>query len=169
MKKILVVVPLLALAAAFSGGVQATPLEEIHSLPVSRLEFSSLKLQVALDEIKDWPFPIEGSNVSFQVDPDQIEIRVAVKIPPDASFRTACGQTLARVRELLYVDADGNPRLGRSDMGSYFRGPWSGPLREAMLRQLDGTTRIRVDVVKRGTCKAALIKAPVTYAPIRPN
>jgi len=169
MKKTLVAVPLLALAAVFSGSVQATPLEEIHSLPVSRLEFSSLKLEVALDEIKDWPFPIEGANVSFQVDPDQIEIRVALTIAPKVSFRTACGQTVERVRKLLYVDADGNPRMGRSDMGSYFRGPWSGPLREAMLRQLDRTTRIRVDVVKRGTCKAALIKAPVTYEPIRPN
>jgi hypothetical protein len=169
MKKTLVVVSLLALAAAFSGSAQATPLEEIHSLPVSRLEFSSLKLEVALDEIKDWPFPIEGANVSFQVDPDLIEIRVALTIAPDASFRTACGQTLARVRKLLYVDANGIPRMGRSDLGSYFRGPWSGPQREAILRTLDTTTRIRVDVVKRGTCKAALIKAPVTFEPNPPN
>ncbi len=38
----------LALAAAFSGAVQATPLEDVHGVPVSRLEFGSLKLEGAL-------------------------------------------------------------------------------------------------------------------------
>ena len=53
--------------------------------------------------------------------------------------------------------------MGRSYLGSYFRGPWRGALREAALRALDASTLIRVDVVKRGSCHAALIKAPVTF------
>src|SRR5487761_1895174 len=153
----------LAFATAFSGNVQATPLEEINDLPVSRLEFSSFKLEVALNEIKDWPFPIEGATVSYQVDPDQIEIVVAVKIARDESFRTACARTVGRVRELLYVDADGNAPMGRSYLGSYFRGPWRGDVREGALRTLDASARSRVDVDKRGSCRAALIKAPVTF------
>lgn len=153
----------LALAAAFSSKVQATPLEEIGDVPVSRLEFSSFKLEVALAGIKDWPFPIEGASVAYRVNPDQIEIVVAVKIARDESFRTVCGRTLGRVREFLYVNADGNAPMGRSYLGSYFRGPWRGALREAALRALDASTLIRVDVVKRGSCHAALIKAPVTF------
>jgi hypothetical protein len=159
----------LAFATAFSGNVQATPLEEINDLPVSRLEFSSLKLEVALAGIKDWPFPIEGASVSYKVDPDQIEIVVAVKIVREESFRTACARTVGRVRELLYVDADGNAPMGRSYLGSYFRGPWLGAVRESALRTLDASTRIRVDVVKRGSCHAALIKAPVTFEATSPN
>ncbi len=159
----------LAFAAAFSSSVQATPLEEINDLPVSRLEFSSFKLEVALAEIKDWPFPFEGASVSYQVDPDQIEILVAVKIARDESFRTACARTVGRVRELLYVDANGNAPMGRSYLGSYFRGPWLGTVREAALRTLDASARIRVDVVKRGSCRAALIKAPVTFEPTPAN
>ncbi|MBE0621866.1 MAG: hypothetical protein IH605_14835 [Burkholderiales bacterium] len=43
----------LALTAVFSGKLQATPLEEIHGVPVSRLEFSSFKLELALAAIND--------------------------------------------------------------------------------------------------------------------
>lgn len=159
----------LALATAFGGNALATPLEEIHGLPVSRLEFSSFKLEVALTGIKDWPFPIEDASVSYKVNPDQIEIVVAVRIARDESFRAACGRTVARIREFLYVDADGNAPMGRSYLGSYFRGPWRGDLREAALRALDASTRIRVNVVKRGSCHAALLKTPVTFDAISPN
>lgn len=168
MKKSIAVLAL-ALAAAFGGSAQATPLEEIHGLPVSRLEFSSLKLEIALNGIKDWPFPIEDAGVSFKVDPDRIDITIALKIARDESFRTACAQTLARVRELLYVDADGNARMGRSNLGAYFRGPWRGPERETALRALDASTRIQVDVVKRGGCHAALMNAPVAFDAASPN
>ena len=164
-----IAVLLLGFALAFSGTVQATPLEEIHELPVSRLEFGSLKLEVALTGIKDWPFPIEGASVSYRVNPDQIEIVVALKMVRDEPFRTACAQTVRRVRELLYVDADGNAPMGRSYLSSYFRGPWRGAQREAALRALDASTLIRVDVVKRGSCHAALIKAPVTFETTSPN
>ena len=159
----------LALATAFSNNVQATPLEEIHGVPVSRLEFGSFKLEVALAGIKDWPFPIDGAGVSFKVNPDKIEIVVAVKIARDESFRTACARTVGRVREFLYVDANGNAPMGRSYLGSYFPGPWRGDLREAALRTLDANTLIRVDVLKRGSCQAALIKAPVTFEATSPN
>ena len=160
---------LLALATAFSSTVQATPLEEIHGVPVSRLEFGSFKLEVALTGIKDWPFPIEGAGVSFKLNPDQIEIVVAVKIAGAEPFRAACARTVARVREFLYVDANGVAPMGRSYLGSYFQGPWRGAAREAALRALDANTRIRVDVVKRGSCQATLIKAPVTFETISPN
>jgi len=159
----------LAFAAAFSGNARATPLEEINDLPVSRLEFSSFKLEVALAEIRDWPFPFQGATVSYQVDPDQIEIVVAVKIAGDESFRPACARTVGRVRELLYVDANGNAPMGRSYLGSYFRGPWRGEVREAALRTLDASARIRVDVVRRGSCHAALINAPVTFEAMPSN
>ncbi|MBE0622622.1 MAG: hypothetical protein IH605_18675 [Burkholderiales bacterium] len=159
----------LALATVFGSNVQATPLEEIHNLPVSRLEYSSLKLEIALAGIKDWPFPLEGASVFYEVDPDKIEIVVAMKIGRDESFREACAQTLGRVREFLYVDANGNAAMGRSNLGAYFRGPWRGNQRETALRTLDANTLIRVDVVKRGSCRAALIKAPVTFDPISPN
>ena len=161
--KIYIAVLSLALASAFSGSVQATPLEDIHGVPLSRLEFGSLKLEVTLTGIKDWPFPIEGASVSYKVNPDQIEIVVAVKIDRGEPFRAACAQTVGRVRELLYVDATGNAPMGRSYLGSYFQGPWRGDLREAALRALDASTLIRVNVVKRGSCHAALIKAPVTF------
>jgi hypothetical protein len=164
-----IAVLLLALATAFSSTVQATPLEEIHGVPVSRLEFGSFKLEVALAGIKDWPFPIEGAGVSFKVDPDQIEIVIAVKIAGAAPFRAACARTVARVREFLYVDASGVAPMGRSYLGFYFRGPWRGAAREAALRTLDANTLVRVDVLKRGSCQAALIKAPVTFEAISPN
>lgn len=160
---------LLALAAAFSGAVQATPLEDVHGVPVSRLEFGSLKLEVALAGLKDWPFPIEGAGVSFQVNPDQIEIVIAVKIPGAAPFRAACGGTVARVREFLYVDANGVAPMGRSNLGFYFRGPWVGAIREAALRTMDATTLVRVDILKRGSCHAALVKAPVTFDETSPK
>jgi hypothetical protein len=162
-------VPLLVLAAVFCNGVGATPLEEVHGVPVSRLEYGSLKLEVGLTGIKDWPFPIEGASVAYQVNPDKIDIVVALKIDRNVSFRTACARTIARVREFLYVDAEGNAPMGRSYLGSYFRGPWRGDLREAALRAMDASTLIRVDIVKRGSCKAALIKAPITFESASPN
>jgi len=160
----------LVLATAFSGIVRATPLEEIHQIPVSRLEFGSFKLEVALAGIRDWPFPIDGASVAYKVNPDQIDVVVALKIARDESFRTACTRTLVRVRELLYVDADGNAPMGRSHLSSYFRGQQRrGDLREGALRALDASTTIRVDVVKRGSCQAALIRAPVRFDAASPN
>ena len=158
-----IAVLLLALAAAFSGAVHATPLEDVHGVPVSRLEFGSFKLEVALAGIKDWPFPIEGAGVSFKVNPDQIEIVIAAKISDAEPFRTACARTVARVREFLYVNANGVAPMGRSNLGFYFRGPWNGAMREAALRTLDATTLVRVDVLKRGSCHAVLVKAPVAF------
>ncbi|MBE0615746.1 MAG: hypothetical protein IH604_18920 [Burkholderiales bacterium] len=160
---------LLALTATFSSTLQATPLEEVHRLPVSRLEFGSFKLETALTGIKDWPFPIDGAGVSFDVNPDRIEIVVAVKIASAEPFRTACARTLTRVREFLYVDAKGVAPMGRSYLGSYFRGPWVGPQRETALRTLDASTLIRIDVIKRGSCRAALVKAPITFHAAPPN
>ncbi len=159
----------LVLAAAFSGSVHATPLEDVHGVSVSRLEFGSLKLELALAGIKDWPFPIEDAGVSFKVNPDQIEIVIAVKIPGAEPFRAACARTVARVREFLYVDADGVAPMGRSYLGSYFRGPWRGAMREAALRTLDATTLVRVDVLRRGSCHAALVKTPVTFDETSPK
>ena len=158
-----IAVLLLALATAFSGIAQATPLEDVHGVPVSRLEFGSFKLEVALAGIKDWPFPIDGAGVSFTLNPDRIEIVVAVRIAGSEPFRAACARTVARVREFLYVDADGAAPMGRSYLGSYFRGAWSGAARETALRTLDGNTLVRVDVLKRGSCQAVLVKAPVTF------
>ena len=164
-----IAVLLLALATAFGSTVQATPLDELGRTPVSKLEFGSFKLEVALTGIKDWPFPIEGASVSYRRDPDQIEIVVAVRKVRAESFRTACARTVGRVREFLYVDADGVAPMGRSFLSSYFRGPWQGDAREAALRALDADTLIRVDVVGRGSCQAALIKAPVTFEAISPK
>ena len=158
-----IVVLFFVLATAFTSTVQATPLEDIHKVPVSRLELGSFRLEVALAGIKDWPFPIDGAGVSFKVNPDQIAIVVAVTIARDESFRTACTQTLGRVRKLLYVDANGNPPMGRSYLNSYFRGSQRSDLREADLRALDENTLIRVDVVKRGSCQAALTRAPIKF------
>ena len=59
--------------------------------------------------------------------------------------------------------------MGRSYLGSYFRGPWRGNVRELALRTLDASTLIRVDVVKRGSCQAALVKAPVTFEAAPPD
>lgn len=153
----------LAVAAVYSAGAPATPLEEIAGVPVSRLEFGSFKLEAALAGIKDWPFPIEGASVSYRVNPDQVRIIVAVKIDRDQPFRAACARTLARVRQLLYVDADGKALMGRSYLGAYFQGPWRGDLREVALRALDASALIRVDVVKRGSCQAALTEALVRF------
>jgi hypothetical protein len=164
-----IVVLFFVLASTFTSTVQATPLEDIHKVPVSRLEFGSFRLEVALSGIKDWPFPIDGASVSFKVNPDQILIVVAVTIARDASFRTACAQTVGRVRELLYVDANGNAPMGRSYLSSYYRGSQRSDLREAALRALDENTLIRVDVVRRGGCQAALIKAPIKFEATSPN
>jgi hypothetical protein len=158
-----IAVLLLVLATAFSSTVQATPLEQIRDAPVSKLEFGSFKLEVALIGLKDWPFPIEGASVSYRLDPDQIEIVVAVRKVGAETFRTACARTLGRVREFLYVDVNGVALMGRSYLGAYFRGSWRGEAREAALRALDAITLIRVDVVGSGSCHAALIKAPVTF------
>ena len=159
----LVAVLLLALASTFSSTVQAGPLDQLRDAPVSKLEFGSFKLEVALIGLKDWPFPIEGASVSYRLEPDQIEIVVALRKVPTESFRTACARTLGRVREFLYVNANGIAPMGRSYLGSYFRGPWRGDAREAAFRALDAITLIRVDVVGSGSCHAALIKAPVTF------
>ena len=116
--------------------------------------------------IKDWPSPVEGASVTYRRDPDQIEIRIAVKEVPVDKFRAACAGAIGRVREFLYVDADGSAPMGRSNLGLYFRGPWKGLRRETALRELDADTVIRVDVVGRGGCHAALIKAPVKFEPL---
>ncbi len=154
-------IAVLLLTAAFSA--QATPLEQLRDTPVSMLEFAGFKLETALLGVKDWPFPIEGAGVSYRLDPDRIEIVVAVRKVRADSFRTACARTLGRVREFLYVDANGAAPMGRSYLGSYFRGPWRGNAREAALHALDAMTQIRVDVVGSGSCHAALINAPVSF------
>jgi hypothetical protein len=164
-----IAVLLVALASACSGTVLATPLDELRTAPVSIVEFGSFRLEVALTAIKDWPVPIEGASVSYKIDPDQVEIVVAVKKVPAESFRTACARTVARVRELLYVDANGVASMGRSYLSSYYRGPWRGMAREAASRALDASTQIRVNVVGLGSCQAALIKAPVTFEAIAPR
>src|SRR5450756_540109 len=158
-----IAVLLLALATAFSSTVQATPLDDLRTAPVSMIEFGSFKLEVALAGIKDWPFPIEGASVSYKIDPDQVEIVVAVRKVLAESFRTACARTVGRVREFLYVDANGVAPMGRSYLISYFRGAWRGVAREVTLRAVDASTLIRVNVIGLGRCQAALIKAPVTF------
>jgi hypothetical protein len=162
-------VPILALAAALGGQARATPLEELDRATVSRLEFGSFKLEVALTGIRDWPFPIEGAGVSYKLDPDWIEIVVAVKEIRADSFRAACAATVGRIREFLYVKPDGVAPMGRSHLVFYFPGPWRGDAREAASRALDASTRIRVDVVGRGTCRAPLVGAPVTFEPLAPQ
>jgi hypothetical protein len=164
-----IAVLLLASATAFSSTVQATPLYDLRDAPVSKVEFGSFKLEVALTGIKDWPFPIEGVAVSYKIDPDQIDIVVAVGKVRAESFRTACARTVGRVREFLYVDANGVAPMGRSYLGSYFRGPWRGDAREVALRALDANTVIRVDVVGSGSCQAALIKDPVKFEATSPR
>ena len=164
-----IAVLLLALAAAFSSTVQATPLDELRTAPVSMIEFGSFKLEVALAGIKDWPFPIEGASVSYKIDPDQVLIVVAVSKVGAESFRTACARTVGRVREFLYVDANGVAPMGRSYLNSYFRGAWRGVAREVTLRAVDASTLIRVNVIGLGSCQAALIKAPVTFEATSPR
>ncbi len=159
----------LLLASAFSSTVQATPLDDLRTAPVSMVEFGSFKLEVALTAIKDWPFPIEGAGVSYKIDPDQVEIVVAVRKVLAESFRTACERTVGRVREFLYLDANGVAPMGRSYLISYFRGPWRDRAREAASRALDASTLIRVNVVGLGSCQAALIRAPVTFQTTSPR
>ena len=158
-----IAIVLLALATAFSNTAQATPLDDLRTAPVSMLEFGGFKLEVALGAIKDWPFPIEGAGVAYKVDPDQLEIVIAVKKVEADSFRTACTRTVGRVREFLYVNANGVAPMGRSYLDAYFRGSWRGNAREAALRAVDASTLVRVNVVGRGSCSAALIKAPVLF------
>jgi len=162
-------VPTLAVAAAFSCAVQATPLEELNAAPVSRLEFGTFRLEVALTGIRDWPFPVEGASVSYKLDPDFIQIVVAVRTVGAESFRAACSRTLGRVREFLYVNADGVAPMGRSYLISYFGGPWRREAREAMARTVDSDTQIRIDVVGRGSCHAALVGAPVRFDALSPR
>lgn len=164
-----IVAVLLTLATALGGTVQATPLTQLRGWQVSELEFGSFKLEVALSGLKEWPFPIKAASVSSRADPDDIEIVIAVAKVDAASFRTACEQTIGRVREFLYVGADGTPTMARSYLSSYFRGRWRGPEREIALRAVDAITRIRVDVIGQGSCQAALIKAPITFTPISPR
>jgi len=158
-----IAVLLLAAAAAFGSTAQATPLEQLRDAPVSMLEFGSFKLEAGLTAVKDWPFPIEGAGVSYAIDPDKIEIVIAVHKVPAESFRAACAQTLGRVREFLYVDPTGVAPMGRSYLGSYFQGPWSAGAREIALRALDAITVVRVNVVGDGSCHAALIKGPIAF------
>ena len=164
-----IAVLLLALATAFSNIAQAAAFNDLRETPVSEIEFGSFKLEVALTGIKDWPFPIEGASVSYHLNPDKIEIVVAVSKVRAESFRTACSRTIGRVREYLYIDANGVPPMGRSFLSSYFRGPWRGDAREAALRALDASTIVRADVVGSGSCQAALIKGPVTFQAISPR
>lgn len=159
----------LVLSAAFADAAHATPLEELRTLPVSKLEFGGFKLETTIANIKDWPYPVEGVNVSFAIDPDLIEIVVAVKKVEADAFRSACAQTVERVRKLLYVDAKGVAPMGRSYLGAYFHGPWQGRTREAAFRTMDAAARIRVDVVDRGTCEAALLNEPVKFKALAPH
>lgn len=59
--------------------------------------------------------------------------------------------------------------MGRSCLGSRFRGPWRGELLKAALRTLDARTPTRFDVVNRGSWLAALIKEPITFEAASPN
>lgn len=152
-------------AVAFTPAAQATPLEELRDATVSRLDFGSFKLEMALTGIKDWPSPVDGAGVSARLNPDRIEVVVAVRKVDPASFRAACTATLGRVREFLYVDASGTARMGRSWLGGYFDGPWRGSGREPALRALDRITVIRANVVGRGSCQAPLVDGPVTFSP----
>jgi hypothetical protein len=156
-------IALVALAIAVGSTAQATPIEDIRDTKVSQLEFGGFKLEIGLMGIKDWPSPIEGASVSFGLDPDRIEIVVAVRKAAAEPFRTICTRTVERVREFLYVDAKGVALMGRSHLGGYFRGPWQGAQRETALRGLDAAALVRVDVVGSGTCQAALIKGPITF------
>jgi hypothetical protein len=158
-----IAVALVALATAFGGTVRATPLEQLRDTPASMLEFGSFRLEAGLAGVKDWPVPIEGAGVAAKADPEQIEIVIAVRKVGADVFRAVCAKTVGRVRQFLYVDADGAAPMGRSSLGSYFRGPWSGSAREVALRSLDAITVIRVNVVGSGSCHAALLKGAVTF------
>jgi hypothetical protein len=160
---------LVAFAIASAGAVHATPLEELRKAQVSELEFGSFRLEVGLAGIKDWPYPIEGASVTPRVNPDQLDIVIAVGKDRAAPFRTTCTRTLERVREFLYVGVDGAAPMGRSHLSFYFRGRWRGHTREAALRALDDSARIRVDVVGQGSCEAALLNAPVRFTPLPPK
>lgn len=160
---------LLALASAFSTAVQATPLDDLRTAQVTMVEFGSFKLEVALSGIKDWPSPIEGVGVSYKVDPDKVEIVVAVKKVAADSFRGVCEHTVGRVREFLYVSANGEAPMGRSFLSNYFRGTWRDKAREIALRAIDASTLIRVNVIGLGSCQAALVKAPVTFQAAAPG
>jgi hypothetical protein len=150
-------------ALAFMSAAQASPLEDLRNANVSRLEFGSFKLEVALTAVHDWPFAVEGTSVSARLNPDRIDIVVAVHKVDPASFRAACTGTLGRLREFLYVDANGTARMGRSWLAAYFDGPWRGGGREPALRALDRITLIRANVVGRGTCQAPLVGGPITF------
>ncbi len=156
-------IAILLLALAGGSTVQATPLDDLRTATVSAAEFGSFRLEYALNAIKDWPTPVEGAGVSLRIDPDRIDIVIAAKKVPAESFQAACAKTVARVREFLYVNADGVAPMGRSYLISYFHGTWRPNAREIASRALDASTNIRVNVVGVGSCQAALIKAPVTF------
>ncbi len=157
------VLVLLALACVWSSAARATPLDDLRSAQVSKLEFGTFKLEVALNAIKNWPAPIEGAGVAYKIDPDKLDIVIAVRKVPAESFRTVCAATITRVREFLYVDANGSATMGRSYLSAYFATVGRGGAREIALRAIDASTQIRVNVVGLGSCHAALIKAPVTF------
>ena len=158
-----------ACAAAFAGAAQPTPLSDLRRLNVSQLEFGAFRLETALAGIRDWPSPITGVGVSSGVDPDQIEIVVALGKVRAESAHAACARTIERVRGFLYVDANGVPRTGRSYLSLYFPGKWADRERETALIAIDASTRIRVDVVGAGSCQAGLVKAPITFTPAFPK
>ena len=154
---------LMALLGAVSASTHATPLDDLRSAQVSKLEFGTFKLEVALNAIKSWPAPVEGAGVSYKIDPDKLDIVIAVRKVPAESFRSVCAATITRVREFLYVDANGTATMGRSYLSAYFQTVGRGGAREIALRAIDASTQIRVNVVGLGSCQAALIKAPVTF------
>src|ERR1035437_1742768 len=90
---------LFILSALCGSPVSATPLEDLRQAAVSELEFGSFKLELALTGIKDWPVPIEGASVSYQIDPDQLQILIALKKKRADDARSLCTRTLGRVRE----------------------------------------------------------------------
>ncbi len=157
----------IALAAfVFCGNAGASPLDDLGKASVSALDFGSFRLEVALTVERDWPQPIEGASVSYRLDPARMDIVVAVANVRADAYRSVCERTFVRLRKLLYVNADGTAPMGRSNLGAYFPSPWRRDAREGMLRQLDAITRVRIDVVGRGSCGAPLVGAPVGFDPL---
>jgi hypothetical protein len=149
-----------------AGAAIATPLEDLRQASVSELEMGSLRMEIALSAIKDWPAPIEGASVTYAIDPDQLQILVALKKPRSEDAQSLCARTLGRIREMLYVKADGTLQTGRSSLNTYFRVRWQGSAREAALHSLDMATSIRVDVAGAGTCRAPLVKGAIKFEPV---
>lgn len=159
-----VAVLIAVLAGCTGSAAQAAPLEDLSATSVSALEFGAFKLETALSNNKGWPFPIDGADVSFHRNPDKIEILIGVSEVRRSTVRSACAQTVTRVREFLNVDEKGVPwAMGHSGLGAYFAGPWYGEAREAARKTLDAITTIRVLVVGGAICKAPLLNAPVDF------